>query len=303
MAEHGPGWLAQAPALTRTGQVLAVLLLAGMALAAFLAFAPRALIYLPSRSDPIPLAGAASAAGFEPWRNASGGTIGYRSLPAPEDRRPPLAILLCHGNAGYALHRAVYAPVLRRAAPDRAVSVYLLEYPGYGARSGRPSQTAFLRAAAEALDQIPAGLPVLLLGESIGTGVVSGPAAAHPDRVAGLLLLTPFDSLASVARHHYPLLPVGWLLRDPYPSDQWLPKYRGPVAFILAAGDTIVPAQLGRRLHDAYAGPKKLLLADSADHNDLLDALSPAAWREALEFLLRRPSGQPADLRLPRPWR
>jgi uncharacterized protein len=193
-------------------------------------------------------------------------------------------------------HRADYAPLLRGAAPDRAVAIYLLEYPGYGARSGRPSQEAFLAAAAGALGQIPADLPVLLLGESIGTGVASATAAAHPDRVAGLLLLTPFDSLAGVARHHYPFLPVGWLLRDPYPSKEWLRKYRGPVALVLAARDTIVPAASGRRLHDACAGPKKLLVVDSADHHDLLDALSPADWREALEFLLRRMSPGPTTV-------
>lgn len=293
MPENGAFWLARAPALTRAGQVLAVLLLLGLVLVAFLALSQRSMIYFPSRSDPIALAGVASAGGFEPWKNPEGETIGYRSVPAPEDRRPPLAILIFHGNAGYALHRADYAPLLRGAAPDRAVAIYLLEYPGYGARPGRPPQKGFLAAAAGALGQIPADLPVLLLGESIGTGVASATAAAHPDRVAGLLLLTPFDHLASVARHHYPLLPVGWLLRDPYPSKEWLRKYRGPVALVLAARDTIVPAASGRRLHDACAGPKKLLVADSADHNDLLDVLSPADWREALEFLLRRMSPGP----------
>ena len=263
-------------------------ILVWLGLLAFLALGQRSMIYYPSRNDDASLAREASSQGFEPWQNASGEIIGYRSLPAPEDPRPPLAVLITHGNAGYAIHRADYASILRAAAPDRAISVYILEYPGYGARSGRPSQTDFLAAADEALARIPADIPVILLGESIGTGVASATAAADPDRVSGLLLLTPFDTLANVAQHHYPLLPVRWILRDQYPSEDWLKSYRGPVAIILAANDTIVPAKFGQKLYDSYAGPKKLIIADQADHNDLLHTLPPSAWQEALQFLLPR---------------
>lgn len=244
------------------------------------------MIYYPSRNDADQLEREARTQGFEPWSNPQGELIGYRSLAADNDPRPPLAALIAHGNAGYAVDRTGYAQILRNAAPDRAVSVYILEYPGYGAREGQPSQQAFLDAADEALGQIPANMPVVLLGESIGTGVVSATAAAHPDRAKGLLLLTPFDSLASVARHHYPLLPVHWVMLDKYPSEEWLKKYHGPVAVILAADDTIVPAKFGQKLHDTYAGPKKLIVADQADHNDLLHTLPASAWQEALKFLL-----------------
>jgi pimeloyl-ACP methyl ester carboxylesterase len=266
-------------------RVALVAIIAWLGLLAFLTLGQRSMLYYPSRNDNASLAREASSQGFEPWQNPSGETIGYRSLAASNDPRPPLAILISHGNAGYAMHRADYAQLLRTAAPDRALSVYILEYPGYGARAGQPSQETFLAAAKEALAQIPTSIPVVLLGESIGTGVASATASAHPDRVGGLLLLTPFDNLASVAQHHYPLLPVRWIMRDQYPSEDWLKHYRGPVALILAADDTIVPAKFGQKLHDTYAGPKTLIIAEQADHNDLLHALPPSAWQEALNFL------------------
>lgn len=268
-------------------RVFVVAILVWLGLVVFLGLGQQSMIYYPSRNDAGALEREALSQGFEPWKNTQGETIGYRSLPAPDDPRPPVAVLVSHGNAGYAMHRADYARILRAAAPDRALSVYILEYPGYGARPGEPSQNTFLAAAGEALGQIPAGLPVVLLGESIGTGVASATAAAHPDRVAGLLLLTPFDSLASVAQHHYPLLPVRWIMRDQFPSEEWLKNYRGPVATVLAANDSIVPAKFGQKLHDTYAGPKKVITADQADHNDLLHTLPPSAWQNALQFLLR----------------
>ena len=167
--------------------------------------------------------------------------------------------------------------------PDRAPSSSSVS--GLGP-SGQPFAGGFLAAAEDAIDSLPAADPVILLGESIGTGVASAMAARFPERISGLLLLTPFDSLLSVAQHHYPLLPVRWILRDKYPSADWLKAYTGPIAFILAADDSIVPATLGRKLHDGYAGPKQLHLA-TGDHNDLLHGLSPPDWKASLGFLLR----------------
>ena len=284
--DTGALWSSRPTALTRLWQVLRVVILVWLGLLAFLALTQRSMIYFPSRHDAASLERTAAAEGFEPWRNSQGEPIGYRSLPPADDPRPPLAILIFHGNAGYATHRADYATLLRAAASDRAVSVYILEYPGYGARGGSPSQEALLAAANEAVSTVPAEVPLILLGESIGTGVATATASATPERISGLLLLTPFDSLANVAQHHYPLLPVRWIMRDQYPSQEWLQSYRGPIAILLAEDDTIVPAKFGQKLHDTYAGPKKLIIADQADHNDLLHTLPPSAWQEALQFLL-----------------
>ena len=272
--------------LAALSRVLGVAILVWLGLLAFLALSQRSMIYYPSLNDAESLEREARTQGFEPWSNALGETIGYRSLAAHGDPRPPIAILITHGNAGYAMHRADYAQILRDAAPDCAISVYILEYPGYGARSGQPSQETFLNAAREAISEIPDNMPLLLLGESIGTGVATATASAHPERIAGLLLLTPFDSLANVAQHHYPLLPVRWIMRDQYPSEEWLKNYRGPVAIVLAANDSIVPAKFGQKLYDTYAGPKKLIIADQADHNDLLHTLPPSAWQKALQSIL-----------------
>jgi pimeloyl-ACP methyl ester carboxylesterase len=261
-------------------------MIAGTGFLGIVFIAQRSMMYFPMREDSASLERVAASQGFEPWRNARGDTIGYIDRPNPLDARPPFAFLIFHGNAGHAAHRMSYGPILRAAAPSRAVTIHILEYPGYGARPGKPSQSAFLSAANEALARIPGDSPVILLGESIGTGVACATAAANPQRVSGLLLLTPFDSITNVARHNYPLLPVRWILRDPYPSPKWLESYKGPAVFVLAARDTIVPARLGQTLHDLYKGPKLLITVDDANHNELLSGLSPEAWKRAVDFLL-----------------
>src|SRR6185369_8440292 len=89
-------------------------------------------------------------------------------------------------------------------------SFYVLEYPGYGRREGSPSIESMNRAAAEAyqlLRKQHQNTPVCVLGESIG----SGPACAlarekpGPDKI---VLVVPFDSLASMASRRFFFLPV-----------------------------------------------------------------------------------------------
>lgn len=270
----------------RLWQVVRAVAFVWVGLTLFLALTQRSMMYFPTRLGAEEARRAAEHAGLSPWTAPSGETIGYVSAAAPDDPRPPASVLVIHGNAGHTLHRADYIPILRRAAPGFGLSVHLMEYPGYGAREGNPSQQSFLAAASEAVQALPPGQPAIILGESIGTGTACAMAAEHPDKISGLLLLTPFDSLVSVAQHHYPLLPVRWILRDTYPSADWLRTYRGRGAIVVAGRDEIVPAIFGRRLAEAYAGPKLLLEIPDADHNTLLHAMTPDDWRKALEFLL-----------------
>lgn len=123
------------------------------------------------------------------------------------------------------------------------------------------------------------------LGESLGSGVAAGAAHQHPDRTAGLIMVTPFDSLVSVAQHHYPLLPVRWILRDKFPAAEWLQNYKGPAVFLIAENDEIVPPKFGQQLHDSFLAPKLAIVARDAGHNDIVSHLPEADWKKSLDFL------------------
>ena len=76
--------------------------------------------------------------------------------------------LLIHGNRGQVADREYVIHCL--SIED---SVFILEYPGYGNRSGKPSRKSFNEAAEEAYwelrERFP-GTPVCVAGESIGSG-------------------------------------------------------------------------------------------------------------------------------------
>jgi len=107
------------------------------------------------------------------------------------------------------------------------------------------------------------------------------------EQVAALLMITPWDRLENVASHHYPWLPVRWLLRDRYDSVVHLAGFERPVAVVVAAQDDIVPAEFGAALHDALPGPKRLWTVPGG-HNDWAMRIGASDWRQMLDFLLVR---------------
>jgi pimeloyl-ACP methyl ester carboxylesterase len=108
----------------------------------------------------------------------------------------------------------------------------------------------------------------------------------------GLALLAPYDDLASVGQRQMPYLPVSWLLRDRFTPALWLKDYRGQVMLLVAGADEIIPREFALRLHDGYAGPKRLQVIEGAGHNDVAEQPS-IWWQEVLKFWQSQPRGTP----------
>ncbi len=126
----------------------------------------------------------------------------------------------------------------------------------------------------------------MIVGESLGSGVAAAAAGRQRDRVAGLLLITPWNRLEQVAAYHYPWLPVRWLLRDRYDSEKNLRDFGRPIAVVIAERDGIVPPKFGQALHEALPEPKRLTMVNGAEHNNWQAHLGDGWWTETVEFLL-----------------
>ncbi|MGH8046589.1 MAG: alpha/beta hydrolase [Chthoniobacterales bacterium] len=258
----------------------AVLIYAGIC--AILYFIQDHLLFFPCRVTAAELDARAHKGRFVPWENSRGEIIGWKSTEGD----PAKTLLVCHGNGGFALESRY-----KDLNSDKACKLYLLEYPGYGTRSGTPSTQGFVDAATDALDSLHMELPtrkIWLVGESMGTGTVCAAAAARPNLIAGIVLVVPFDNLGSAAAAHVRWLPVRLLLRHHLDSDQNLKKYHGPVAFVVAGNDGITPSRLGQRLYDSYAGPKRLWLFPKLGHGDRDDFF--AHWPEYARWLFAQPA-------------
>ncbi|MEW5864907.1 MAG: alpha/beta hydrolase [Pseudomonadota bacterium] len=173
-----------------------------------------------------------------------------------------------------------------RRGETPGVGWLLVDYRGYGASTGKPSEKALVADAIRLHDHV-AGLPgvdarrILAFGRSLGSGVAVQLAAARP--VRALVLVAPFDSLAAVARHYYWYLPVDWMLRHRFDSIALAPKLGQPLLALIAERDEVIPPAHGERLVAAWGGPKRRVLLADAGHNST-DA-HPLFWAEIRRFI------------------
>jgi pimeloyl-ACP methyl ester carboxylesterase len=253
---------------------------AGLCLLAFLT--QRRMMYLPDRETEPEALQRAVGVRLVSWQDAQGKLLGWRRAARLGGPR----VLVLHGNAGDALGRAGYLPVLEAAGFEGV----LLEYPGYGPRDGERSEASLVADARAALRRLKeeSAAPVILLGESLGSGVAVQVAAAEPKSVAGLLLAAPFARMTEVAAHHYPYLPMSLILRDRWDSLRAIHGYQGPVAIVVAGQDEVVGAAQGRRLAQGAAGPVRVWEVPQAAHNELPLIPGHPPWFEALAFLRGR---------------
>ncbi len=258
---------------------IAIALGAATALLLVLAFAlQRRLLYFPRKMPETAALAEAARLRLAPWRGRGGSLLGWRAAAVGDPRAKAIVL---HGNAGTALDRSYYASAL---AP-LGVEVLLLEYPGYGSRPGTPSLDSLTAAVVDAIDLLRTERSAIwLVGESLGSGVAGRAAALRPEAIGGVLLVTPFADLSTVARHHFPWLPA-FFLRDRFRPARDLATFRRPAVVLVAGEDEVVTTAEGRRLFEALPGPKKLVEQPGATHNGL--DLSPglALWREVVRFL------------------
>jgi pimeloyl-ACP methyl ester carboxylesterase len=104
-------------------------------------------------------------------------------------------------------------------------------------------------------------------------------------RIDGLILITPWDTLLSVAKEHFPWLPARLFLRDEYDSIGNLRAYQGRIAVIGAEQDVTIPLRHAQALFASLPGEKKIWTIGGAGHNDWPDRVGFAWWQELMNFM------------------
>ncbi len=265
-----------------------IIVLVYLGLLGLLAGCQRRFIYHPSRLSGEQALKTARQSGLEPWHDADGEFAGWRRAASGDDavagRRRRVVVF--HGNAGHALNRTYYIDGFDAVAPANW-EVFLFEYPGFGSRDGRPSEKTIMAAASSAFAALMRedDAPIYLVGESLGSGPACGLAGEYPNQVAGVWLVTPFNSLKDAARIHYPAFPVGLLLRDRYDNVAALQSFEGPLVILTAGQDRVVPSRLGRRLYEQAATAQKRWIEQAqADHNSLNLNAEASIWSDVVAF-------------------
>ena len=189
--------------------------------------------------------------------------------------------LLYWGGNGEAV--AAGADVFSRELPE--YTTYLVDYRGYGRSTGEPTEAGILSDALVIYDHIkPQHQSISLFGRSLGTGVASYVAAQR--EADKLILITPYDSVESVARDRYSLFPLSLLVKDKYDSLSRVPQIKAKTIILIAEYDTVVPKQHAYTLADAF--PKKQVETHEilgSHHNDIANT---PAYHQLLDKFLNK---------------
>jgi hypothetical protein len=209
----------------------------------------------------------------------------YQGLIAASDAPTPNGtIVLFHGNGGTAADRGFYLEPFMKLG----FRVILAEYPKYGGRPGKVGEKPFVAAGLEtvriAYEQYKE--PLYLVGESLGCGVAAAVAKQTSVPLAGIILITPWDTLASVAKSLFPFLPVKLVLTDRYDSIENLKSFKNKISVVGAERDEILPIKHAINLYNALPeGRKRMWIIKGAGHNDWPIHADASLFKEMTDFV------------------
>lgn len=157
------------------------------------------------------------------------------------------------------------------------------DYRGFPASPGEISQQGILEDATVMFDWAAAkGFPLVIWGRSLGSGPSTYVASVRDAKA--LLLETPFLSAVTVAWERYPFLPVGLVMQDQFPVNQWIADVSEPVLVAHGTGDVTIDVSNGERLYGLVPNKDELWIEPGAGHSDLWDR---GIWGHAKPFFER----------------
>ena len=157
------------------------------------------------------------------------------------------------------------------------------DYRGFPASPGSISQQGILDDAITIFDwAAEKGFPLVIWGRSLGSGPSTYVASQRDARA--LLLETPFLSAVTVAAERYPVLPVGWVMQDQFPVNQWILDVSEPVLVAHGTADETIGVSNGERLYALAPNKDELWIEPGAGHSDLWER---GIWSHAEPFFER----------------
>jgi fermentation-respiration switch protein FrsA (DUF1100 family) len=207
-------------------------------------------------------------------------------VPAPEPRG---TLLFFHGNAGNISHRLDSIEIFHYLG----LSVFIVDYRGYGKSEGRRSISGVTEDAISAWKYLTdeRGISpddIVVFGRSIG-GAVAMQLMRHVTPRA-LILESTFSSLPEMIRVPF-LVPVAsFIVGDVFNSAEIASALTVPTLCFHSPDDGIVPYRLGRRLYESVAAEKSFVEL-SGDHNEgFLESIG--VYRPALDEFFTKHFGE-----------
>jgi pimeloyl-ACP methyl ester carboxylesterase len=183
--------------------------------------------------------------------------------------RPPTEangeiILFLSGNSGNISYRSHTLKILA----EMGYGFIIPAWRGFGKSEGTPNKEGLLNDARACVSYLNTNgynmENVIVVGESLGTGIATHMANEH--KFKGILLLSPYTSIADRAQELYPIFPIRDLVLDNFDNLSGIKNVTSPVIIIHGALDQIIPKEHGELVFAKAREPKKLIIYPDRDH-------------------------------------
>jgi len=172
-------------------------------------------------------------------------------------------VLFLHGNAG-TLNSRIYK---LNKFKELGFNYLALSWRGFSGNEGTPSEEGLIKDALAGLDYLNTldieDLKIIVYGESLGTGV--GISVAGRRKIRGLILESPYTSIAELGKIKFPFLPINLILKDKYDSLKNSKEIKCPVLVMHGFEDKVVPFYMGEEIYDLIE-TEKLSFFTEDDH-------------------------------------
>jgi uncharacterized protein len=190
--------------------------------------------------------------------------IELKSWFIEKDLKKYKTILLFHGNAGNLFNRVYKLNELNKLD----LNILIISWRGFSGNEGKPTEKNLYYDAEKAVKWLNTqGLDnkdIILYGESLGTGIAT--ELASKNNFGGIILESPFTSMADTAKIYYPYLPINLLLRDRYNSISKIKDIKTPILIMHGKMDNIVPQKMGLELFEKANEPKFNYFPENDNH-------------------------------------
>ena len=190
--------------------------------------------------------------------------IKLKSWFIEKDLKKFKTILLFHGNAGNLFNRVYKLNELNKLD----LNILLISWRGFSGNKGIPTEKNLYHDAGEAVKWLNSlginNKDIILYGESLGTGVAT--ELGKKNIFGGIILESPFTSIAKAAKIYYPYLPINLVLKDKYDSIEKIQSITVPILIMHGKKDNIVPQKMGLELFQKANEPKFNYFPENDDH-------------------------------------
>jgi len=190
--------------------------------------------------------------------------IKLKSWFLEKDLKKDKTILYFHGNAGDLSNRVHKLNKLNKFN----VNILIISWRGFSGNPGKPTEENLYNDAKKSVAWLnEAGVKnknIILYGESLGTGVAT--ELGQDNSFAGIVLESPFTSIADAAKIYYPYLPIDLLIKDRYDSSKKIKNINTPILIMHGKKDDVVPFKMGLELFNKANQPKFSYFSENDDH-------------------------------------